>query len=179
MLPRVNSFADKARLLEEELEDYPDERDDLLLEVAHAWREAGNHDRAIELLTEAAELGGEEGATARVSLAEVLFDLDRGDEARAQLEALRREPLDSPEPFDLAADLMRKRGEFEEALMWFDLAVAQLDADEVTRSYITVGRRQVRRRLGLPPDDLDDAVEQLDRDLNDIVRRIKSEMSGE
>lgn len=170
---RVNTAGDEARLLEEELEDYPDERDEILLEAAEAWRRAGNHDRAIELLTEATALDGEDGSTAKVVLAEVLFERGRDDEARAQLDSLRKDWPDSPEPLHAAADLMRRRGEFDQALIWFDLAVARLDADEVADSYVTVGRRGVRRKLGLPPDDLDDSVEHLDRHLDDVVRRIR------
>jgi Flp pilus assembly protein TadD len=166
--------ADEARLLEEELEEYPDDREDLLMEVAKAWREAGNHGRAIELLTEAAELGVEDGDCPRVLLAGVLFDAGRDDEARAALHALRKSWPDSPEPYHQAADLMRTRGEFSEALTWFDLAVARLDADERAHSYITVGRRQVRRRLGLPPDDLDTSVEHLERHLDEAVRQTRS-----
>jgi tetratricopeptide (TPR) repeat protein len=166
--------ADEARLLEEELEENPDDRQDLLMGVAKAWREAGNHDRAIELLTEAAELGVEDGDCPRVLLAEVLFEIGRDDEARAQLRALRKSWPDSPQPYDQAADLMRKRGEFAEALTWYDLAIARLDADERADSYITVSRLRVRRRLGLPPDDLDTSVDHLDRHLDEIVRKLRS-----
>lgn len=166
--------ANEARLLEEELEENPHDREALLIGVAKAWREAGNHDRAIELLTEAVELDVEDSDCPRVLLAEVLFDLGRDGDARAQLHALRQSRPDSPEPYDQAADLLRKRGEFAEALAWFDLAVARLDPDERAQSYLTVGRLQVRRRLGLPPDDLDTSVEHLDRHLDDIVRRLRS-----
>lgn len=166
--------ADEARLLEEELEENPNDREALLLGVAKAWREAGDHGRAIELLTEAVELDVEDGDCPRVLLAEVLFDAGRDDEARAQLHALRLSRPDSPEPYHQAADLMRKRGEFAEALTWFDLAVARLDPDERARSYLTVGRLQVRRRLGLPPDDLDTSVAHLDRHLDEVVRKLRS-----
>jgi tetratricopeptide (TPR) repeat protein len=174
----VNTAGDEARLLEEELEDFPEDRDELLLEAAKAWHRAGNHHRAIELLTEATDLDGEDGSTAKVVLAEVLFELGRDDEARAQLDSLRKDWPDSPDPLHDAALLMRRRGEFDQALVWFDLAIARMDDDEVADSYVTVGRRGVRRKLGLPPDDLDDSVAHLERHLDDVVRQIKRTMPG-
>jgi tetratricopeptide (TPR) repeat protein len=169
--------ADEARRLEEELEDYPDDRDEVLLEAAKAWQRAGNHTRAIALLTEAAELGEDTGF-ARVSLAESLFAVDRADEARAQLDALRKSWPDSPEVLHDAALLMEKRGAPEEALTWYDLGVARLDSDERTDSYLTVGRRRVRRALGLPEDDLDASVEHLERHMDDVVRKARAKMDS-
>jgi hypothetical protein len=162
--------ADEARLLEEDLEDCsPDERGDFLMEAAAAWRRAGNHERAIQLLTEAVEFGAEGHDSPAVVLAEVLFGLGRDDEARAALRDLRKTWPDSPEPYDQAGDLMRKRGELEEALNWYDLAVARLDPDEQDDSYVTVHRYEVRRTLGLPPDDLDEAIEPLARRMDALV----------
>jgi hypothetical protein len=45
------------------------------------------------------------GGNARVTLADVLFDLDQADEARAQLDALRRERPSSAMPYQLTAEL--------------------------------------------------------------------------
>jgi tetratricopeptide (TPR) repeat protein len=162
--------ADKARRLEQELEDDPEDRDDVLLEAADAWRSAGDPNRAIQLLTEA--IGGENTDRARVVLAEVLFGLGREDEARAQLDALRKSWPESADLLDEVAMLLDHRGELEEALTWYELALARLeDDDERATSYISVGRRRVRRKLGLPEDDLDAAVEHLERQMDDFVRK--------
>lgn len=170
--------ADEARRLEEELEDEQEDRDDVLLEAAKAWQRAENHNRAIELLTEVVTFGEDTGS-ARVSLAESLFAVGRTDEARAQLDVLRKSWPESPDVLNDAAWLMERRGELEEALTWFDLAIARLDTDEVAESYVTVGRRRVRRRLGLPPDELDKSVEHLDRDMDALVRQITAKRSAE
>lgn len=164
--------ADEARLLEQHLKDFPDERDELLLDAAQAWRAAGNHDRAGELLTEAIGLGGELGGNARVALAGVLFELDRVDEARAQLAELREHRPDSPTPCLLAAELMRERGELEEALTWYDYAVAMLPEDEPDDACVALGRCRVRRELGLAPDALDESVAELDRQVDRTARRL-------
>jgi tetratricopeptide (TPR) repeat protein len=131
----------------------------------------------MELLTEA--IGGESTNSARVALAEVLFGLNRVDEARVELDALRKSWPDSPDLLDDVATLLERRGELEEALTWYNLAIARLeDDDERADSYISVGRRRVRRKLGLPEDDLDAAVEHLERHLEETVRQVKAKMAA-
>ncbi len=49
-------------------------------------------------------------------MAEVLFELDREDEARAQFDALRRDRPSSPMPYHMAAELLEERAEYQEAL---------------------------------------------------------------
>jgi hypothetical protein len=168
--------ADKARLLDEDLEE---DREGFLLDAARAWREAGDHGRAIELLTEAIELGIEDYDHPRVLLAEVLFELGQDDEARAALRALRKTWPDYPEPYEQAGDLMRKRGELEEALNWYDLAVAQEESPTLPEQPLAMDRRAVRQELGLPEDDLDKAAEPAARRFEEIVRQMKATMAAE
>ncbi|MGW4394445.1 SEC-C metal-binding domain-containing protein [Amycolatopsis nivea] len=169
---RTESAAATAAQLEAELEQYPDERGPILLDAAQAWRQAGDDDRAIALLTQAIAVGGEDGGNARVELAEVLFDLGRAEEAQACLDELRRHRLSSPAPYHLAAELMEHRGELQQASTWFDLAVARLTKQELAdrntefgfltyADNIVTGRRRVRHALGLPPDELDESVQDL------------------
>ncbi|GGU36089.1 tetratricopeptide repeat protein [Lentzea flava] len=168
--------ADKARLLDEDLEE---DREGFLLDAARAWHEAGDHDRAIELLTEAVELGVEDHDHPRVLLAEVLFDLGRDDEARAQLRALRKTWPDYPEPYEQAGELMRRRGEFEEALNWYDLAVAQEEPRGLADRPLAMSRREVRQKLGLPEDDLDKAAEPAARRFEELVRQMRATLAAE
>lgn len=164
--------AELARAFESDLEEYPDERGEILTEAAGAWRRAGNHDRAIELLTEAVSLGGQDGGVARVELADLLFELGRDDEARAQLDALRKNRPNSAMPFHLAAELMEERGAYKEALTWFNFAVARLGSQELEAAHnrmsyagcVVAGRRGVRRELGLPPDQLDEVSDAQEHD---------------
>ncbi|MCG3749638.1 SEC-C metal-binding domain-containing protein [Amycolatopsis sp. Poz14] len=167
---KTGTAAETATQLEAELEKYPEERGEILLEAAQAWRQAGDDDRAIALLTQAVAAGGEDGGNARVELAEVLFDLDRAEEAQTCLDELRNEPLSSPVPYYLAAELLEHRGELQQALTWFDLAAARLSAPEPTggnaefgffthANHILTARRRVRRALGLPPDEQDESVQ--------------------
>lgn len=172
---RFTEAAESARELEAELDEYPDERGEILTEAAEYWHQAGEHHRAIELLTEAVSLGGEDGGIARVTLADVLFDLGRADGARDQLDALQRDRPPSPAPYHLAAELLEERAEYQEALTCFNMAISRLTEQEMADRHteigmfsyanqILVGRRRVRRALGVPPDELDESIPELDRD---------------
>ncbi|MFD2468120.1 SEC-C metal-binding domain-containing protein [Amycolatopsis silviterrae] len=177
---RTGTAAETAAQLEAELEQYPEERGEILVEAAQAWRQAGDDDRAVALLTQAVALDGEEGGNARVELAEVLFDLGRTEQAQAQLEELRSQPLSTPVPYHLAAELMEYRGELPEAAAWFDLAAARLTKQELAdrnaefgflthASNIVTGRRRVRQALGLTPDELDESVQSAPQWAEDLV----------
>ncbi len=158
---------ESARAMEADADENPEQRGELLLEAAELWRQAGEHDRAVEVLGRVIAMGGEEGGHARVALAEALFDVDQVEDGRAQLDALRREEPSSAAPYHSAAELLEERGEQHDALTWFDLAVARLSEQELAErdhgslSYanqVLVGRRRVRQALGLPPDELDDSL---------------------
>ncbi|HEX5401629.1 MAG TPA: SEC-C domain-containing protein [Pseudonocardiaceae bacterium] len=186
------SFVDQvelARQLEVDLEQYPEERGEILLEAAHAWQRAGEYDRATELLGEVIALGWEDGGAARVALADLLFELDRVEEAAAQLAALRRERPASVMPYHLAAELVEDRGDLNEALIWFTMAASRLTEQEMAQveelgllSYahsILAGRRRVRRALGMPDDELDALV--VDGDgpfFDDLDRLTESAAAG-
>lgn len=160
------------------LGDDPDERGRLLLDAAGQSHRAGDHDHAVELLTECIALGGEDGGNARVALADVLFDLDRTEDALAQLDALRNERPSSPVPCHLAAELLAERGAPQQALTWFNMAISRLGEQEMAQRHgefgaycyangIIAGRRRVRRTLGLTADELDDSVREPDPSMFD------------
>jgi tetratricopeptide (TPR) repeat protein len=158
-----------ARSLEEDAERFPTERGELLLEAGGLWLQAGDHARAIGLFDQVVAIGGEDGEFARVSLAEGLFELGHDEDALAQLDALRELPPSSPGPCQMAGELLEAHARNDLALVWFDLAVSLLTAEEraAMRSVgasglygkmMVAGRRRVRRSLGLPDDELDEAV---------------------
>jgi tetratricopeptide (TPR) repeat protein len=163
----VVATVDVAAALEAEAEEYPDERGEILLEAAEAWRRAGRSDRARELLARLILEGGDNGCSARFTLAESYFEDGRVDEAYAELERLARDAALTEGPCTFVAELLAERGDLEGALRWYDRAVARLDSEdlEVLRgpdgwmqvsSVMLRGRREVRRRLGLPVDFTDE-----------------------
>jgi SEC-C motif len=165
--PVVVTTADEAAALEAEAEEYPDERGGILLEAAEAWRSAGQSDRARELLARLICEGGEDGCVARFTLAESYFEDGRVDEAYAELERLAREAALTEGPCTFVAELLVERGDLDGALRWYDRAVARLDSEDLealrgpegwmqVSSVMLRGRREVRRRLGLPADATDE-----------------------
>ncbi len=159
--------ADEAAALEAEAEEYPDERGEILLEAAEAWRMAGRSDRARELLARVIREGGEDGCSARFTLAESYFEDGHVDEAYAELERLAHDAALTEGSCTFAAELLAERGDLGGALRWYDRAVMRLDPEdlEVLRgpegwmqvsSVMLRGRREVRRRLGLPADATDE-----------------------
>lgn len=176
--PGSRQAAQWARELEAELTDYPEERGQILLEAGDCWHRAGNHERAIELLTQAIAAGGEDGGNARVTLAEVLFDLDRPEQAWAELAELRAQRPPSPTPYHQAAELLEHRDNLDQALTWINMAVARLTEQEMAQqrqesglfsyaNHLLAGRRRIRGKLNLAADDLDNSVLEFDQSLLD------------
>jgi tetratricopeptide (TPR) repeat protein len=163
----VVATVDEAIALEPEAEEYPDERGEILLEAAAAWRRAGRADRARELLEQLAAEDGEDCCFARYNLAEGYFEDGAVDEAYAELERLAREAALTEGACTFVAELLTERGDLEGALRWYDRAVARLDPEDLQAlrgsegwmnlsSIMIRGRREVRHRLGLTVDAMDE-----------------------
>ncbi len=163
----VVTTVDEAAALEAEAEEYPDDRGEILLEAAAAWRRAGRADRARDLLEQLIADGGDDGCVARFTLAEGYFEDGAVDEAYAELERLAHEAALAEGHCTFVAELLTERGDLEGALRWYDRAVARLDPEELealrradgwmhVSSVMVRGRREVRRSLGLPMDATDE-----------------------
>ncbi|MFC5993472.1 SEC-C metal-binding domain-containing protein [Pseudonocardia hispaniensis] len=160
---------DLATQLEAEAQEYPDERGELLLEAAQAWVRAGDRERATRLLGDLIDAGGADGCYARVEMAELLWEDDRGAEAENHLAALARDPALHDGHCQLAAELLAERRDLKGALRWYDRLVARLPSDEIEAvrgpdgwaAFASIplrGRREVRRELGLASDAMDEIV---------------------
>ncbi len=64
MLRVATTAVDEATALEAEAGEYPDERGEILIEAALAWRRAGHPERAEAVLTRLVEAGGEDACYA-------------------------------------------------------------------------------------------------------------------
>jgi tetratricopeptide (TPR) repeat protein len=167
----ANADATRAKTLEQEAREFPDQRGEALLEAALAWRRAGDIDRAVELMTDLAAEGGEDGCSARFELAETYFETGEDAKAEEQLLALSHDPDLHEGHCEMVAELLAERNQLEQAARWYDRAVARLSDDQVKAletgddwtsmiaSHLVHGRREVRRRLGLDPDVLDQITE--------------------
>src|SRR6266545_8413762 len=168
-MPKTSTARDRAVELEQDAVRYPEERGEILLEAAEAWKEAGEPDRAVALWRELIEAGGEDAGFARYGLVELCFEQARDAEAWEHLRALEDEPADAG-PAGLVAELLVERGEYEAALRWFNRAIGALSTDEVAaigepggapsmQANLFFGRQGCRRRLGLPVDEWDRVAE--------------------
>lgn len=168
-MPSERQLAHEAVELERDAEEYPDERGEILLEASTAWRRAGNHSRADQLLESLVEAGGEDAAYARVELASNA--LDKGDRAAAAaaLDGLAKDPALHDGHCQLAAELLASHDDLSGALRWYDRVVARLPDEQLAAldgpngwlSFAAIplrARRHLRDQLGFPPDAVDERV---------------------
>jgi tetratricopeptide (TPR) repeat protein len=146
------------------------ERGEILLEAAEAWERAGNRARALKILTDLVNAGGDDGLHARTHLAEIHFKAGADDQGYAQLAALAKQPGLTEGHCELSAELLAERGDLQEAARWYDRAAARLTPEQLqtlrrqdgwlnlASSIMLRGRRGVREQLGLAPDTLDELV---------------------
>lgn len=156
-----------AQELEEDARRYPEERGEILLEAAEAWRQAGDLDRSSAVLAELIATDGADVCFARCALAENHFDAGADDEAYAELDRLSREPGLDYGACQVTAELLAARGDLAAAAQWYDRSVARLTPETIEKlrgpngwmqmaSIMLRGRSDVRRKLGLPPDAMDE-----------------------
>lgn len=153
---------------ESQLEQWPEERGEILLDLAHACRRAGMHERAEGIWRELISEGGEDGDFARVELASHLLDVG-SEEAWAELAVLKAQEQTDGGPWRLAAELFERHGDLAEALEWFTMATdrfGEQERAELTKKsgwaslpgMLIRARRRVREAMQLPPDDIDKSV---------------------
>lgn len=173
MVDQLATAADETlahlRELEAELDEYPDQRGEILLEIASVQLDLGEPERAVGIWRDLIAEGGEDGDYARVGYAEHLFGLGQDDRARAELVALKATRRTAGGGWQLAAELLEERGELAESLIWYTMVterfkseeLAHLDGDSGWASLpgmLVRSRRRVRERMGLPPDETDQLV---------------------
>jgi tetratricopeptide (TPR) repeat protein len=169
------------RALEAELEEYPDQRGEVLLEIASARLELGEPDRALVIWRDLITEGGEDGDYARVELAEYWFRMGQDEDARAELAKLKATRRTSGGGWQLAAELLESRGELAESLIWYTMATERFTPEEMAALGEDVGwasapgmvvrsRRGVRLGMGLPPDETDQLVP-AEEEIQEFLRR--------
>lgn len=170
---------------------YPEEREELLLEAADAWRDAGETDRALALY-ERLLAEGEEGVdeydfldATRIGL---LWNLQRLEEAREAAAAFRaRHPRDAGAWMHVA-DCFEEAEETATAAEWYTAGITHVlgvgtpvtaDTVEEHRSLdlqtLFIGRHRVRRLLGAAHDDWDETADELhERRASPLYGRMRS-----
>lgn len=169
----VHANARLAAELEADALAHPDERGEILLEAAEAWRSAGDHDRAVTVLAGLIADGDERGCDARIQLADLHLEAGEREMGYAQLAAAAKDPALGERQCEIAAEMLAAHDDLAQAARWYDRAAArltgqQLDAvrraDTLASIATTImlrNRRDVRRQLGRSPDTLDDLAPDL------------------
>ncbi|MFF4830904.1 SEC-C domain-containing protein [Streptomyces sp. NPDC001315] len=176
-LPTIDD-ATVARECESVAAECPEDREELLLEAADAWNEAGEHDRAITLYERLLDPGS--GGLAEPDLVDAyridtLWDAGRDEEARAAAGAFRRRHPRHAGAWNFVAESFESRNETATAAEWFTAGVTHalgagtpVTADTVERDphhfdveMLVIGRHRVRRLLGEPHDDWDQVADVL------------------
>lgn len=132
---------------------------DIMLRAAFQLSQAGDQAGALEHAQRAADLGISHGADPRAFVTELLFTLDRPEEARATSEEVRRSRPDEPETYWTMAAIWEAHDEPLQALAWYNRGIALVeDADgpPADLGVLCAGRWRVRQSLGHAPDDLDE-----------------------
>ncbi|MER6633277.1 SEC-C domain-containing protein [Streptomyces sp. NPDC000987] len=157
-------------------EQYPEDREELLREAADAWREAGEHERALKLyerLLDPESGGCREPDVVDAWRIDTLWEAGRPEAARAAAAAFRkRHPRDAA-AWSLVAGVFESADQTVTAAEWYTAGVthalgagAAVTADVIQDAddsfgleELLIGRHRVRRMLGEPHDDWDDVAD--------------------
>lgn len=139
-------------------------RASLLVRAGEQWQHAGEQTRAAELFQKAIDDGGETYGDPHVYLADALFELDRGDEARALIARLKAESPTDPEVHRSLAELLYEQGDLVGAHDWAtegaDLARSLGDPSDSLEGLLRI-RYRTRLDLGRPEDHYDALLDDL------------------
>jgi hypothetical protein len=149
------------------LNEYPDERAEIVFEIAAELRQAGDDKAALDWLDTVVAADGFDASMARLQAAEIHFEAGRTDLAMAALDAIKDSRERDPEACALAGELLDDRGDEQGALRWFTMGASRLREQEIADARGEFGwmsphygilwqRHLLRERLGYPPDDLQD-----------------------
>jgi len=157
---------------------HPQDREELLLEAADAWQEAGRLDRALALYERL--LDPDTGDASEPDLVDAyrigtLWDMGREEDARAAATAFRKRHPRHPAAWEFVAEAFEEAGETASAVEWYTAGVTHalgagipVTADAVEEApygfdleALVIGRHRARRLLGSPHDDWDDVADEL------------------
>ncbi|MFC3995206.1 SEC-C domain-containing protein [Nocardiopsis sediminis] len=160
------------KAMERELREYPESAGEIMVDAAGELGKCGAFEQSLELCDRIiAGFPAEDAGYAHSQRIEMLYELGRDDEAEAALAALWELDDEAPHAAPMVAELLESRGDARRALRWSDRAFAdalspggagiehiQNIADLMSAQW----RADLRRRLGMAPDDLDRLVERND-----------------
>jgi hypothetical protein len=154
---------------------YPQDREEILIEAAGCWGEAGQYERALALYQQLLETGGEEPHLIEAYRISTLWDAGRVDQAREAALRLRHAHPTHAGAWNLIAETFETAGELQGAAEWFTAGLTHLlgPATPLVRTAVenapdssgiemlVIGRHRVRRLLSQPHDNADHLADEL------------------
>ncbi|MFC3576054.1 SEC-C domain-containing protein [Streptomyces yaanensis] len=184
--PPPATSAHTAQECEKLAERHPEDREELLLEAADAWGDAGEHDRAIAVYERL--LDPESGGCSEPDLVEAfrigrLWDAGQEQKARAAAVAFRRRHPRHAGAWNFVAEALEAYAGAAMAAEWYTAGVTHVlgagaavtvdaveaDPQHYDAEMLVVGRHRVRRLLGEPHDDWDDVADVLHERRSSLV----------
>ncbi|MET8214173.1 tetratricopeptide repeat protein, partial [Streptomyces sp. NPDC005373] len=173
--PAERTYATQAEELEALAREYPEDREEILVEAAGSWNDAEEYDRALALYQQLLDTRCEQPHLIEAYRISTLWDAGRTEEAREAASVLRRQHPTDPDAWNFVAEALESAGELHDAADWFTAGTTHLlgPATPATRTAVehtadpdgiemlVIGRHRVRRRLGQPHDDLDNLADEL------------------
>lgn len=148
--------------------EHPHERDevpvvDLLVGAGEQFALAEEHASALDAYQRAAEREEATSPDARGFVVQALLDLDRTTEAEQASTQLRRSRPATAMTYHLVGEAWEAAGRLDEANRWLTRGVLLAEEQDAQMDWATllIGRLRVRRALGFPPDDYDEAALQI------------------
>ncbi|MET9070186.1 hypothetical protein ACWDTT_37055 [Streptosporangium sandarakinum] len=126
----------------------------ILVLAGEEWRQAGQPAHALDCFQRAVDDGGEVSADPRAGIADTLFELERPDEAREVIEAIRLGGC-TPATALTVAETLVAYGDLREAHVWATDGARQAAEGSGEHAALLRTRYRIRVDLGLPEDDLD------------------------
>ncbi len=127
----------------------------ILALAAEEWRQAGQPATALDRFQQSLDDGGEVAVDPRAGIADTLFELDRPDEARQVINAIRASAPVDPLTSLSVAETLAAYGDLAGALQWATEGLRAGSPGDDTHDALLRTRYRIRVDLGLPEDDLD------------------------
>jgi tetratricopeptide (TPR) repeat protein len=173
--PAQRTAAAQAAELEALALEYPEEREEILIDAAGEWSMAGEHERALALYQQLLETGCEAPHLVEAYRITELWEAGQVEQAREAATRLRQQHPKDAGAWNFVAETFEANGEPQEAADWFTAGIAHLlgaatpltlasvdaAADRYGIEMLIIGRHRVRRLLGQPHDDADELADEL------------------
>ncbi|GGY10915.1 SEC-C domain-containing protein [Streptomyces minutiscleroticus] len=183
-VPAEQRSAREAEGLEALARQYPDEQEEILLDAAAVWSDAGQYDRALACYRQLLDGDCDQPDLIEAYRISTLWDAGRTGEAREAADRLRRGHPTDAGAWNTVAEMFESAGELHDAGDWFTAGITHLlgptapltaaavedAADPGGIEMLAIGRHRVRRRLTQPHDELDRLADTLHENRPSLLR---------